>query len=209
MVVALAVLPARAHESLADAAGRAIAKMGDLAAIVMKGLSGEGDPDTIQRLHDDIRVALAQAEAAGDDATRERATYLSAGPDPRSILRTLRRLRNDLAAIGRTTSEPLPDALRPLLAEPASQVAAAIAEFLDASGKATANQEPSPSLQEVDAAFAQFSCAVAESRKAHLMRELPDEAVGRVFGLAFVLDQLHQNLKDLADCTTELSQIRR
>ena len=205
MAVALLVLPARAHEGMAEAAGRAIGKMGDLAAIVVKGLSGEGDPDAIQSLHDDIRIALSQAEAAGDDATRERATYLRAGPDPQSILRTLRRLRNDLAAVGRTTAEPLPEPLR-LLAEPASRVAAAIAAFLHADGEATTNQKPSPSLQEADAAFTGFASAVAESRKARLMRDLSDETVGRVFGLAFVLEQLHQNLKDLVDRTDELAR---
>lgn len=208
MAVALLILPARAHVGLAEAAGRAIAKMGDLAAILMQGLSGEGDPAAIENLHDDIRIALAQAEATGEDAARERASYLSAGPDPKSMLRTLRRLRNDLAAVGRTTAEPLPEPLR-LLAEPASHAAGAIAAFLRASSKATANQEPSPSLQEVDAAFTGFANAVGESRKAHLTRELSDETVGRVFGLAFVLEQLHQNLKDLADRTTELSQTRR
>ena len=205
MVVALLVLPARAHEGMAEAAGRAIAKMGDLAAIVMKGLSGEGDPDAIQNLHDDIRIALTQAEAAGDDATRERATYLSAGPDPQSMLRTLRRLRNDLAAIGRTTAEPFPERLR-LLAEPAARTAAAIATFLHANGEATSTQKPSPSLNEVNAAIAGFASAVAESRKAGLTRDLSDETVGRVFGLAFILEQLHQNLKDLVDRTDELAR---
>ena len=205
MAVALLVLPARAHEGMAEAAGRAIGKMGDLAAIVMKGLSGESDPDAIQSLHDDIRIALAQAEAAGEDATRERATYLSASPDPQSMLRTLRRLRNDFAAVGRTAAEPLPEPLRPLT-EPASRAAAALAAFLRASGEATANQKASPSLQEVDAALAAYASAVAESRKARLTRDLSDETVGRVFGLAFVLEQLHQNLKDLVDRTDELAR---
>jgi hypothetical protein len=196
MVVALLVLPARAHEGMAEAAGRAVVKMGDLAAIVLKG-----DPNAIQSLHDDIRIALTQAEAAGDDAVRERATYLSAGPDPQSILRTLRRLRNDLAAIGRTAVQPA--------SQSASNVVSAIAAILHAIGNALANHEVPPSLDGVDSAFAQYAATVAETRRQGLTREMSDETVSRLFGQAFALEQLHQNLKDLADRTTELSQIRR
>jgi len=192
MVVALLVLPARAHEGMADAAGRAITKMGDLAAIVMGG-----NATAIQTLHDEIRSVLSQAEAAGDDAVRERASYLSAGPDPRSILRTLRRLRNDLSAIGRTATEPTP--------ESTSIVMSAIAAILHAIGNSIANHEATPSLEEVDSAFAQYAATVAEMRRKGLTRQMSDEALGRLFGQAFALEQLHQNLKDLAERTAELT----
>jgi uncharacterized membrane protein YccC len=192
MVVALLVLPARAHEGMAEAVCRAIGKMGDLAAIVMGG-----DAAAIQTLHDDIRSALTQAEAAGDDATRERATYLSAGPDPQSILRTLRRLRNDLAAIGRTAVQPP--------SESTSSLMSAIAAVLHAIGNALGNHEVPPSLDRVDSAFAQYAATVTETRRKGLTREMPDEAVGRLFGQAFALEQLHQNLKDLVERTAELT----
>jgi len=192
MVVALLVLPARAHEGMAEAAARAVVKMGDLAAIVLKG-----DADAIQSLHDDIRIALAQAEAAGDDAVRERATYLSAGPDPQSMLRTLRRLRNDLAAIGRTAEQRA--------SESASSVMFATAAILHATGIALASHEVPPSLDGVDSAFGQYAATVAETRRQGLTREMSDETVSRLFGQAFALEQLHQNLKDLAERTTELT----
>jgi hypothetical protein len=35
---------------------------------------------------------------------------------------------------------------------------------------------------------------------------MSDEAVGRLFGQAFALEQLHQNLKDLADRADELAR---
>jgi uncharacterized membrane protein YccC len=206
MAVALFVLPSRAREALAEAASRAIRKMGELASLV---LSEPFNPDAIQALHDDIRLALSQAEAAGAEAARERSTYLTFGPDPQPILRTLRRIRNDLSAIGRTTAEPLPESLRAHLAEPASNTAAAVSAFLRASAEAIASHQPSASLQPVDEAFARYADAVAKSRKAGLTHELADETVARAFGLAFVLEQLHQDLKDLADRTTELSQTRR
>jgi len=192
MAVALLVLPARAHEGLAEAAGRAVGKMGDLAAIVLKG-----DTAAIQTLHADIRSALTQAEAAGDDATRERATYLSAGPDPQSMLRTLRRVKNDLSAIGRTAGEPL--------TESTSSLMAAIAAILHAIGNAIANHKVPPSLEPVDSEFAKYAATVAETRRKGLTREMSDEALARLFGQAFALEQLHQNLKDLAERTSELT----
>ena len=193
MVVALLVLPARAHEGMAEAAGRAVAKMGDLAAIVM-----EGNATAVQALHDDIRTALSQAEAFGDDAVREHATYLSAGPDPKATLRTLRRVRNDLSAIGRTVTESAPQS--------ASTVMTAVATILHAMGDSIANREASPSLQQLDTAFGEYASTLAETRRNGLTRQMSDEAVGRLFGQGFALEQLHQNMKDLADRAGELAR---
>ncbi|MBV9510523.1 MAG: hypothetical protein JO303_09620, partial [Caulobacteraceae bacterium] len=43
-------------------------------------------------------------------------------------------------------------------------------------------------------------------REAGLTSQLPDEMVGRLFGLAFALEQLGQNLADLVDRTGELAR---
>lgn len=85
----------------------------------------------------------------------------------------------------------------------------AIAAILHTIGNALANHEVSPSLDGVDSLFAQYAATVADTRRKGLTREMPDEAVGRLFGQAFALEQLHQNLEDLADRTTEMSHIRR
>jgi uncharacterized membrane protein YccC len=204
MAVALLILPARAHQALAEAAGRAVARMGDLAEIVMNGLSGQADPDRMQTLHDDIRRILGEVEAAAEEAMRERATYLASGPDPRPICRTFRRLRNDLATIGRATADPLPGRLGTMV-ESTSGTAAALAVFLRANGQTIANRQPSPSLKKVEEALDQFASAVATVRREGLTRELSDETAGRVFGLAFALEQLHHNLRDLVDRTDELA----
>jgi hypothetical protein len=43
-------------------------------------------------------------------------------------------------------------------------------------------------------------------RREGLTRDLPDDAVERVFVLAFALEQLRRNFNDLARCVTELAQ---
>jgi hypothetical protein len=37
------------------------------------------------------------------------------------------------------------------------------------------------------------------------MRELPDDVVGRIYGLAFSLEQLERNLKEFVDRIEELA----
>jgi len=71
---------------------------------------------------------IQQAEAVADEVMRERATHLAVGPDPLPMCRALRRLRNDLAMIGRATAEPLPESIRKPLSEPTAATGSAIAD---------------------------------------------------------------------------------
>ena len=204
LVVALLVLPARAHRAFAETVGRAVTRMSELVSILMNGQYEAGDPAAIQKLHDDIRKAIGQAEAIADEAARERATYLAAGPDPLPMCRALRRLRNDISMIGRTTAEPLPESIRMPLSAPTAATGAAIASFLEACGEAISRQQPAPSFEQCEQEMAHFASTLTEMRRIGLLRELSDEIVGRIFGLAFSLEQLHQNLKDLVDRIQEL-----
>jgi len=45
-----------------------------------------------------------------------------------------------------------------------------------------------------------------EVRRQGLTRNLPGEAVGRIFGLAFALEQVRHTLGDLADRARELAR---
>lgn len=195
--ISLLVLPSRAHESVTDAAGKAINSMADLVAILMNGLLGEADPAAIQSLHDQIRAALSQTEAAADETTRERSSWLSNAPDPQPLCRTLRRLRNDLALLGRAAAEPLPVAAHDILAPPSMQAAVAVAAFL--------HEGAAGSLAPVDAALSGVSAALTELRASGVARQLPDESVERIFGLAFAFEQIGQNVRDLADRVREIS----
>jgi hypothetical protein len=203
--VALLILPVRAHGILADAAGRALVRMGDLAAQFLDGVSGHGDTAAIQQLHDEIRRAIAQAEAAADEAARERTTYLTAAPDPRPICRTLRRIRNDLVMIGRTTAEPFSEPVANALGGPVADAGRRISVFLRDSGHAVSRQDPLPSLQAVSAAIAEEGSAVVKLRKERVTRDLSEEGVGQVFGLGFGLEQLRHDLEDLVDRADELA----
>jgi hypothetical protein len=196
--VALFVLPARAHVILAEAAEQALTIMAELILVVMAGLESPSDPAAIQSLHDDVRKAIARAEAAADEASRERAHHLTDAADPEPLCRTLRRVRDDLVMIGRAAA-PVPEIVRPAIAGPASRAAAEIAAFLRAAAAAVTGKGPPPTLDAVAQAIADYGAAMTELRRLGTMRELPDEAVGRIFSLAFALEQLLRDLGDLRD----------
>ncbi|MEO5924032.1 MAG: FUSC family protein [Bryobacteraceae bacterium] len=189
LAVALAVLPARAHSTLSESADRVLKSMGDLAAIILR--SGSTSHPDFQRLHDEIRKSLTQTEAAAAEAFQERNAHLTTAPDPLPFCRTLRRLRNDLTMIGRLNTDPLPD------------LADAVTAVLRRSGEAILGHQPAPPLEAFESALAQHTAEVADLRKSGATRPLPDETIGRIFGLTFALDQLHDNLKDLTDRLNE------
>lgn len=104
LAVAMFFLPARAHAVLGGAAGHALMLMADLLDSLAETLSGEPEPPNVASLHARIRRAISEAEAAADEAVRERRNLLANGPDPEPLCRTLRRLSNDLSSIGRAAA---------------------------------------------------------------------------------------------------------
>jgi uncharacterized membrane protein YccC len=204
LAVSLLVLPARAHGALAQAAGQALGAMSDLTAVLPRGLAGQGDPGAVQAAHDRIRAAIGNAEAAADEVLRERSSYLTSAPDPAPLCRNLRRLRHDLAIVGRAIPQPLPGAAGEALSASTTALCLAISRFFREVADAFTGGQPPPPLAELDAAFAVQAAAMTEQRRIGATRALPDEALGRVFGLSFALEQLHRDLQDLVDRGGEL-----
>jgi len=205
LCIALLVLPERAHGVLARAAAQALEMMAELTVVLMAGLAESRDARAVDDLNSRIRKAITATETAAVDAAGERRINLSSPADPEPVCRTLRRLHNDLAMIGRASLEPLPEPVRSVLAEPASEAGAAIAQFLRDSGRAVAARAEPPPMGRLEQALAGYGAAVAVLRRERLTRDLPDEAVGRVFALTFALEQLRANLLDLADRAQELT----
>jgi uncharacterized membrane protein YccC len=205
LAVALLVLPERAHGHLAKAAALALDLMAKLAVLLADALIGPYDAPAVQALHDRIRGAIGQAEAAAAEALRERRSYLAAGPDPEPLCRTLRRLRNGLSMIGHAVSDPLPEPARSLLDSPAKDALLASADLMAKAGSALAARTAAPAPAELNQAVAAFEAAVTDLRRSGLTRDLADDALGRVFGLAFAMEELHQNLGDLIDRVAEMA----
>jgi uncharacterized membrane protein YccC len=205
LMVSLFVLPARAHGALAQAVSQALTAMAELMTMLASGLTRPIDMAAVQAAHDRIRVFVGQAEIAADEALRERSSFLTSAADPAPICRTLRRLRHDLAILGRALVEPLPEAASAMLLSPCRDAAAAVSTFFTTSAAAIAKGRPPSPLDAVDAAFDAEAHAVTEMRRQRVLRGLADDDLTRIFGLGFALEQLHRDLRDLADRGAELA----
>ena len=202
-LVSLALLPARAHGELAELGGKVLALMAEELVILTDMLQGRGQGTGLDALRSRIRAVLTRLEAVTEEAERERASHLSDGPDPRPFPRTMRRLRNDLVIMSRAAVLPLPDDVRLALGPPIDEACHALAGLLREAGNALRQASPPPALEIPLSTIDRYATALAALRKEGTLRSLPDEAIGRLFSLAFAFDQLRQNIIDLAARTDE------
>ena len=202
-VVSVLLLPANAHPLVSDAAARTLARMARVLGELLAGATHGLDVDSLHRIQDGIGQALVQLNAVGAEAEQERSAGLAAGPDPGPLCRTLLRLRHDLVMIGRAVVAPPPEPFRTRLEEPLRQAGAAIADYLRASGAALLARRGPSSLNAVDAALETYAAEIDALRREGLTRSLSGEEAERIFALGFALEQMHNNLNDLARCVTE------
>jgi len=205
VIVALLLAPRQATLNLIQAGCKALEAMAELIGPVMAGLSEARDPGEVEGLHARIRAAIAEGEAAAAQARGERAISLTGAPDPAPLCRTLRRMHHDLVMVGRATLSPLPGAVGDALAAPAAAAAAAVSGRLLTLAAALRDGGSASRDTAGQTALANFAAAVKGVRTRGLSRALTDDAVARLFGLTFALEQLGQDLSDLVERTGELS----
>lgn len=206
LAVALLVLPTRARALLAETAGDALELLAQDVVALLEGRSATPEALAIPALPDRIRAAVARVEAAAKEAARERGHWLTDAPDSEPLVRTLRRLRHDLTMVSRAVAEPLPAPVRSALETPAARAGVDIAAFLRGAARALAARVRPPSLAAVGQALAAYDTAMAEVRRRGLTHDLPGDTVGRLFGLAFALEQLGRDLGELADRVRQLAR---
>lgn len=206
LIVSLFVLPARAHGAVAAAVSQALKAMAELTSVLSAGLERPVDMDAVQAAHDRIRVFIGKAETAAAEALSERSSFLTSAADPAPICRTLRRLRHDLATLGRTVAEPLPEPAGVVMAKSTADAAVAVSRFFNDCAEAFGRQAAPPPLGDLNGDFAAGAAALAELRGRGITRGLSDDDLSRVFGLGFALEQLHLDLQDLVDRGAELAR---
>jgi uncharacterized membrane protein YccC len=207
--VSLLVLPTRAHAQLAAAAAGALDLLADMVPALLDGLSGHHDPERLFALHRRMRAALAKLEVFADEARRERASLLSGEDDPEPVLRTIRRLRHDLVMVDRATRGALPGSVAGPLMPALGDLSAALEAALRGLARASAERSLPPGLKGFHDCLTTYHEAMAGLRREGLTRELPADAIARVFGLAFALDQISRDLDDLASRAEERAGKRK
>jgi uncharacterized membrane protein YccC len=206
LAIAFVVLPARAHGLAIDAAAKMLDLMARVLPDVFSGFTRDLDETAVRHIQDSIGQAYARLDTISAEVKRERMTHLAAEPDPGPLLRTLLRLRHDLVMLGRAAVMPLPPLLHARLGPPLAGIAETVSDYLRASADALEARRDPPPRGAAEAALAGFAAELGVIRRDRLTRDLPVEAVERIFALGFVLDQLGEHLTDLERCVNESAQ---
>ena len=202
-LVALLVLPSRAHQLLRQAAGDALAPIAEAVALLLDDLSQRPDAARMLALHDRVRAGVERADDIAREAADERSSRVSDTPDPDPLVRALRRVAHDLVMLGRLRARALPDPASACLTAPAAAVAAAAAGCIAAIGAVLAgraDRAPATAVADAVAAYRAATTALGEAG-------LPGDAE-QIFGLAFALEQLARNLDELSSRAAEFAQLR-
>jgi len=208
LAVSLVVLPARAHDLAVKAATEMLELMARSLPELFIGFTQSLDRPTLASIQSRIGEAFAQLDKAALEAQHERMTRLRAEPDQAPLLRTLLRLRHDLIMIGRAAVAPLPGVFEARLGPWLARMSDTVADYLHASAAALSTRQGPPPLDHVEATLDGYAAEIAALRRQGLTRELPDDAVERIFAIGFALDQLHLHLRDLARCLAEFAPAR-
>ena len=206
VAVALFIFPARAHALLARSASDAVADMARIVSM-LEDAHGQGvDREALLKLQLRCSAAIAKADSRVGEAKVERANRLTDGPDPEALSRTLRRLRNDMAMLARALVTPFPEAMRGPFVNELTAVLHALAAWFSRMSETLASGKEAPGLQDVKLEIEGFRGAVAAAEGAWLASATGKEDIQKVFAVLFVLDQVLQNLQDLADRVHELRE---
>jgi uncharacterized membrane protein YccC len=205
LVVSFLVLPARAHVLLIQAAADMLDLLARALPELAAGFTRPIDAADVRRIQTTIGAAFARVDAVAAEVKRERMTYLEQS-DPGPLLRTLLRLRHDLIMIGRAAAVPLPDMFQAQLGPLLAYVVDTAADYLHAARTALVARRSSPPLDAMEAALNGYAAAIATARRERPMQDLPGDEVERIFALGFALEQIHQNVIDLARCVSEFAQ---
>ena len=205
LATALLVLPARAHHNLSRLAAKAADLNADLMVSLFEGLTSDAGRPGLRAQHAAIRKTLAQADAAVEEAVRERKSWLTDSPDPEPLVRSLYRLRHDLVMVGRATARPLPDVLAPRLSPRLLGVRDAGSDLLRAMAEALRTRQGAPSLERLENALRDYVAEMDAVWKDEATHALAAEDAGRIFVLRFALDQMIQDCRDLVNRINELA----
>jgi hypothetical protein len=133
---------------------------------------------------------LTKVEAAAEEARREHLIRVAEGPVPERLVRTLRRLRSDVAFVGRATAGNDFDCQG--LGLVTAEVASAFRLVLEALSDTLLHDTHVPDLTELDQAIAKVRIVTDKGA------ENP-RSPHRAIALPFVIDTLRRDLGDLID----------
>ncbi len=203
LFVSFVLVPSSAFEHTREIAAQALEGMAQAVPQLFEGfVQGMGDAEA-HRIQDGIGRQLNELSSAAAEAERERPLRLADDPLTGPLFRTLLRLRHDLVIIGRAAQSPLPACLEPVLQPLLMTVGNETGGHLQACAAALLSKQGAPPSEPLDSALSRYTAEIETLRRAGQLRELPGEAVERLFATGFALEQMRRNIQDLERCIGE------
>ena len=202
LLVSVLVAPTRASHAVLET----VAEVARLLADQLDALaSPAGDPAQadLGALVTKTRQTLNRLETLVGEAARERRSHLAAeAPDPEPLFRTLLRLRHDLVMLRRAIREPgggetAREPWGQLWPRPWERAARAGAAALRDVAEALPGRRAPAGSDALAEAVVAYRAALDEMRRQDPARPLSKDAVARMFGAGFALDQFRRDLDDL------------
>lgn len=180
VIVSVLVFPLRARQIAMERCAETLEGLGELLELHLQPLANR-DVAAIDRLNERVFQGFTRLATAAAEARREHAVRLIGEPVPERVVRTLRRLRSDVAFVGRATADP--DANWPALTPVLDELAVTLRADFAALVAASLASAPPPDFAAADQALARLPTALGEN----------------LVGLPFVIETLRRDLGDLAD----------
>jgi hypothetical protein len=189
IVVSIFVLPSRARRICFERSAEMLKLLAQVLVLHLQP-PDSAKLEEIERFNQRVRVELAKIEATAEEARREHLIRVAEGPVPERLVRTLRRLRSDVAFVGRATAGNDFDwqGLGLVIAE----VASTFHLIFEALSDTLLHDTHVPELTELDQAIAKLA---AVTDKGADNPHSPRSAIA----LPFVIDTLRRDLGDLID----------
>ncbi len=203
LFVSFVLVPSSAFQHTREIAAQALEGMAQAVSRLVAGFEHGLDDAEAHRIQDGIGGQITELSSAAAEAERERPLRQPGDPLTGPLHRTLLRLRHDLVIIGRAANSPLPAFLKAPLQLPLTTAAKEITVHLQACASALMSKQPAPSRAPLDLALTRFTAEIETLRKAGHLRELPVDAVERLFAIGFALEQMRRDLQDLDRCVEE------
>jgi len=205
----LLVYPSRAGPALASHVSRTLPLYFQLTSdLLTMALTGRYDETAVATTSAKIRAAITTNAALGQQVQTEVAGFLADSPNPEALLTALRRLWHTELMLARAVSSPLPASVQPRLRDGLQELRDAVGALrVDVSEADGDVRGATPDMAAVEAAIAKLNGTVASIRDSGELRNMSMEDAIRLMTLDFALEQLRQNLKDVANRRHELIKL--
>lgn len=204
IVVALTVLPERAHRTLVKRIADLLRQLSRMLVIDMRGLHEPRDEVALGLLTEASRDQLDKSQVLVEESSGEHSAHVTGGTSPDALVRTARRVRTNLIMVARATREPWPNEVTAQIGAVFDRLGQVIASHLSAQADALETGAPVLPAENWEEMFQDFEDRMATFRADEANDALPTELMSRIFSLAFAMRQIKSDLADLDDRISEL-----